>query len=68
MVSRKWLYSYRILTARLREGADAPTARTAGFAAESAPPQPQQIPVNDQLTEGERAKPALFLTAGGQKM
>ncbi|MSO21958.1 MAG: hypothetical protein EXQ58_01615 [Acidobacteria bacterium] len=68
MDSRKWLYSYRILTAKLREGTDSPKSPTASFAAESAPPQPQQIPVNDELTEGEPAKPALFLTAGRQNM
>jgi len=66
MVSRKWFYSYRILTARLREGVAAPTTRTGGFTAGSAAPQPQEISVNDELTEAKPAKPALLLTAGGK--
>jgi hypothetical protein len=31
MVTRKWLFSYRILTSRLREGGGAPTVRVAGM-------------------------------------
>ncbi len=31
MISRKWLYSYRMLTARLHEGMPAPTNQMAGF-------------------------------------
>ena len=66
MVSRKWFYSYRILTARLREGVATPANQRAGFATGSAAPQPRQMSVNDELTEGESAKPALLLTAGGK--
>ncbi len=43
MISRKWLYSYRMLTARLHEGTPAPTNRMTGFAVGSVPPPPQQI-------------------------
>jgi hypothetical protein len=64
MVSRKWLYSYRILTARLHEGGPMPTRQAAGFAVGSAERQPQQISVNDELTESTPANPALVLTAG----
>jgi len=64
MVSRKWLYSYRILTARLHEGEPTPASRVAGFDVASAEPQPRQISVNDELTESQPAKPALMLTAG----
>ena len=64
MASLKWLYSYRILTARLREGADAPTSLTATG---SAPLQRRQSSVNDELTQGKPAKPALLLTAGRKK-
>ena len=63
MVSRKWLYSYRMLTARLHDGAPA-TSRTEGLAAESDAPQPRQVSVNDVLAEGDPEKPALRLTAG----
>jgi len=68
MASLKWLYSYRILTARLREGADAPTSLTAGFTTGSAPLQQRQSAVNDELTQGKPAKPALLLTAGRKKI
>jgi hypothetical protein len=64
MVSRKWLYSYRILTERLHERGPVPATRAAGFALESSEPQPRQISVNDELTESQPAKPALMLTAG----
>jgi hypothetical protein len=64
MVSRKWIYSYRILTARLREGADAPTARTAGLNGGSAVAPPGSLSVNAELAEAKPAKPALLLTAG----
>jgi len=66
MVSRKWFYSYRILTARLREGVTSPTTRTGGFTAGSATPQPQEISVKDELAEAKPAKPALLLTSGGK--
>ena len=67
MVSRKWLYSYRILTARLHEGEPMPTHQPASFAVGSAEHQPQQISVNDELTESKPAKPALMLTAGRKR-
>ena len=66
MVSRKWFYSYRILTARLRESVPTPASRRAGFATGSTAPQPRQISINDELTEGEPSKPALLLTVGGK--
>jgi hypothetical protein len=64
MVSRKWFYSYRILTARLQEGEPMPASRAAAFAEASAEPQPQQISLNDELTESKPAEPVLMLTAG----
>lgn len=67
MVSRKWFYSYRILTARLREGVATPANRGANSAPSSAAPQPRQISINDEVTEGEPSKPALLLTAGGKR-
>ena len=66
MVSRKWFYSYRILTARLRESVATPASRRAGVATRSAAPQPRQISINDEPTEGEPSKSALLLTAGGK--
>jgi len=63
MVSRKWLYSYRMFTARLHDWA--PTKnRTEGLSTESDMPQPQQILVNDDLAEGRLEKPVLRLTVG----
>ena len=62
MVSRKWLYSYQILTKRLH-GLAHETSQTESLATESVAPQPQQIPVNDDLAEGQPEKP-LRLTAG----
>ena len=56
MASRKWLYSYRILTARLRDGADAPL--NVGSAA-----QPRLLSANAEA-EAKPAKPARLLTAG----
>ncbi|MGH9425459.1 MAG: hypothetical protein ACRD2L_04025 [Terriglobia bacterium] len=66
MVSRNWLYSYRILTARLREGAGAPTYRTSGLNGGSAGAQPRSLAVNDEIAEAKPMKPALLLTAGGK--
>lgn len=68
MVSRKWLYSYRMLTARLREGAGAPTTRTAGLNGRSSAAQalPRPLAANDELAEANPAKPELLLTAGGK--
>jgi hypothetical protein len=63
MVSRKWLYSYRMLTARLHDGVPT-TNRTEDLAIESDTPQPRQIPVNDDLAVGEPEKTPLRLTAG----
>jgi hypothetical protein len=64
MISRKWLYSYRLLTARLHQGEPTPASQTAGFAVGLAAPQRRQISVDDELTENQPAKPALMLTAG----
>jgi hypothetical protein len=64
MVSRKWFYSYRLLTARLREVRPAPTNQTAGFTVGSEAPQQRQTSLHDGLTENQPAKPALMLTAG----
>ena len=64
MVSRKWLYSYRLLTARLHQGEPAPASQTSGFSVGLAVPQDRQISVHDDLTENQPAKPALMLTAG----
>jgi hypothetical protein len=63
MVSRKWLYTYRMLTARLHDGAPT-TNRAEDLATESDVAQPGQIPVNDDLTVGEPEKTPLRLTAG----
>lgn len=64
MVSRKWFYSYRILTARLHEGEPMPASPAAAFAQVSAEPQPQQISLNDELTESKPAETVLTLTGG----
>ena len=64
MVSRKWLYSYRLLTARLHQGESRPASQTSGFSVGLAAPQERQISVHDELTENQPAKPALMLTAG----
>jgi hypothetical protein len=58
MISRKWLYSYRMLTARLHEGTQAPTNRVTGFVG-SVPPPPEQLSVRDELTEPRPTRPAL---------
>lgn len=63
MISRKWLYSYRMFTARLHEGTQAPTNRATGFAG-SVPPPPRQLSVKEELTEPRPTRPAL--TAGGK--
>ena len=66
MISRKWLYSYRMFTARLHEGTQAPTNRVTGFAG-SVPPPPQQLSVKDELTEPMPTMPTRpALTAGGK--
>ena len=64
MVSRKWLYSYRLLTARLHQGEPTPASQTCGFSIGLAAPQEREISVHDELTESQPAKPALMLTAG----
>jgi len=64
MVSRKWLYSYRLLTARLHQGEPSPASQTSGFSIGLAAPQERQISVHEELTENQPAKPALMLTAG----
>jgi len=63
MISRKWLYSYRMFTARLHERTQAPTNRATGFAG-SVPPPSQQLSVKEELTEPKPTKPAL--TARGK--
>ena len=65
MVSRKWLYSYRILLARLREGMEVSTARSAGLSSGSAQTEPRPLPVEGDLGEAN-TKPVLRLTAGGK--
>ena len=64
MVSRKWLYSYGLLTARLHQREPNPASQTSGFSVGLAAPQERQISVHDELTENQPAKPALMLTAG----
>jgi hypothetical protein len=64
MVSRKWLYSYRLLIARLHQGEPSPASQTSGLSVGLAAPQERQISVHDELTENQPAKPALMLTAG----
>ena len=64
MVSRKWLYSYRLLTARLHQGEPSPASQTSGSSVGLAAPQERQISVHNELTENQPAKPALMLTAG----
>jgi hypothetical protein len=66
MISHKWFYSYRILTARLRAGADADTAQTSGLDAGSAVAQAQSLSDNAAPGEAKAAKPALLVTAGGK--
>ena len=66
MVSHKWFYSYRILTARLRAGADATRPRLPVWTAGSAAAQAQSISDNAAPTEAKPAKPALLVTAGGK--
>ena len=67
MISRKWLYTYRMLTARLHEGAPAPANQTAGFTVGSDAPQSLQISRNDELTESKPTEPVLMLTAGRKR-
>ena len=67
MISRKWLYTYRMLTARLHQGEPTPASQTSGFAVGSDAPQSRQISLNDELTESNPAKPALMLTAGTKR-
>jgi len=64
MVSRKWLYSYRLLTERLHQGEPRSASQTSGFSVGLAAPQERQISVHEELTENQPAKPALMLTAG----
>ena len=65
MVSRKWLYSYRLLSARLHhQGEPSPESQTSGFSVGLATPQERQVSVHDELTENQPAKPVLMLTAG----
>jgi len=67
MISRKWLYSYRMLTERLHQAEPTPASQTAGFTVGSAAPQSRQISLNDELTENNPAKPAFMLTAGTKR-
>jgi hypothetical protein len=67
MISRKWLYTYRMLTARLHEGEPAPANQAAGFPVGSDVPQPRQISLNDELTESKPTEPMLMLTAGRKR-
>ena len=66
MISRKWLYSYRTLTARLHQVERMPASRATGFAVGSTESQLRQISANDELTESEPAKQALPITAGSK--
>lgn len=67
MVSRKWLFSYRILTARLREGAVAPAARAVGMNGKPAAAQPRSAAIHADLTEAQPGKRMLFLRAAERK-
>jgi hypothetical protein len=67
MISRKWLYTYRMLTARLHERNPAPANQTSGFPVGSDAPQPRQISLTDELTESKPTEPMLMLTAGRQR-
>ena len=67
MISRKWLYTYRMLTARLHQSEPTPASQTSGFAVGVAAPQQRQISLNDVLTENNPAKPAFMLTAGTKR-
>ena len=64
MITRKWLYSYRMLTARLHEGMSAPTNLVAGFTVGSIPEQPQQMSAKEELAERKPTRQAL--PAGGK--
>ena len=64
MISRKWLYTYRMLTARLHQGEPTPPSQASGFAVGSDAPQLRQISLNDEPTENNPVKPALMLMAG----
>jgi hypothetical protein len=59
MISRKWLYSYRLLTARLHEVGPTTASQTSGFSIGLAASQEREISVHDELTENQPAKPAL---------
>ena len=48
MISRKWLYTYRMLTARLHQSEPTPASQTSGFAVGVAAPQLRQISLNDE--------------------
>ena len=66
MVSRKWLYSYRILTARLHEREPFPASQAGGYDVGSSEPQPRQISVDDDRAENQPTGAALMLTAGSK--
>ena len=68
MAPLKWLYSYRMLTARLRDGVPPSATRTAGFVSEPDVSQPRQGSVNHEPSEGKSAKTALVLAAGAKEM
>jgi hypothetical protein len=59
MITRKWLYSYRMLTARLHEGMSAPTNLVAGFSVGSVPAQPQELSAKEELAERKPTMQAL---------
>ena len=66
MVSRKWLYSYRILTARLHEREPLPASQAGGYDVGTSEAQPRQISVEDDRTESQPTVAALMLTAGSK--
>jgi hypothetical protein len=63
MVPRKWLLSYRLLSARLRGEAQAPSARTIDSSGGSAA-RGQTQPAHSDPVEAAPPERALRLTAG----
>jgi hypothetical protein len=64
MTTRKWLYSYRMLIARLHEGMSAPTHLVPDFIGGPDSEEPRQILANEELAERRPTLPAL--SAGGK--
>jgi hypothetical protein len=64
MVTRKWLFSYRILTARLREGGGAPTVQVAGMNGRPASTPSRSIEVSPAFAKAHFGKRTWLFRAG----